>query len=64
MFVCLCYQVTDKDIRHAVSEHGVGNMRELKQHITLGENCGKCISMAQALIDNQIIDEGLFKDVG
>ena len=64
MFVCMCYKVTDKDIKRAVIEHGVGNLRELKQHVSLGGNCGKCISMAQELIDNQIVDESLFKDVG
>ncbi len=64
MFVCMCYNVTDKDIAKAVSQQGVGNIRELKQQLQLGEQCGKCISMAQALIDDLIIDEGLFKDVG
>ncbi|MEN8770172.1 MAG: (2Fe-2S)-binding protein, partial [Glaciecola sp.] len=55
MFVCVCYNVTDKDIKHAVNTHGVGNVRELKQHLQLGDNCGKCIAMAQDIIDTQII---------
>ena len=29
MYVCMCYGVTDSDIKQAVSEHGVGNLREL-----------------------------------
>ena len=64
MFVCVCNNVTDKDIKHAVNTHGVGNVSELKQHLQLGDNCGKCIAMAQDIIDTQIIDESLFKDVG
>lgn len=64
MFVCMCYGVTDKDIANAVKEHGVGNMRELKDVLTLGDQCGSCVKMAQNIIDDVIIDERLFKDVG
>ena len=64
MFVCMCYGVTDKSIRAAVEENGVGNMRELRQHLELGSQCGKCINMAQQIIDQTIVDESLFKDVG
>ena len=60
----MCYGVTDKSIRAAVESHGVGIMRELRQHIELGAQCGKCIQMAQQIIDQTIVDESLFKDVG
>lgn len=60
----MCYGVTDKSIQAAVESHGVGNMRELRQHIELGAQCGKCIQMAQQIIDQTIVDESLFKDVG
>ena len=63
-FVCMCFGVTDKDIQEAVQEHGVGNIRELKNVLTLGEQCGTCIQSAQAIIDDTIMDESLFKDVG
>ena len=64
MFVCMCYGVTDKSIRAAVQEDGVGNMRELRQQLELGSQCGKCIQMAQQIIDQTIIDDSLFKNVG
>ncbi|WP_269517811.1 bacterioferritin-associated ferredoxin [Alteromonas sp. BMJM2] len=64
MFVCMCFGVTDKSIRAAVESNGVGNMRELREHLELGSQCGKCISMAQQIIDQTIIDESLFKNVG
>ncbi len=63
MFVCMCYGVTDKDIRNAVQQDGVGNLRELRQQLDLGSQCGKCIQMAQQIIDSTIIDESLFKEV-
>jgi bacterioferritin-associated ferredoxin len=64
MFVCMCYGITDKQIKSAVETHGVGNMRELKQIMELGSQCGKCIELAQEIIDNTIVDETLFMNVG
>jgi bacterioferritin-associated ferredoxin len=60
----MCYGITDKQIKNAVETHGVGNMRELKQMMALGSQCGKCIDLAQEIIDDTIMDESLFKDVG
>ena len=63
MFVCMCYGVTDNDIMNAVEQDGVGNIRELRQHLELGNQCGQCIQMAQQIIDSTIVDESLFKEV-
>ena len=64
MFVCMCYGITDKQIKNAVETHGVGNMRELKKVMTLGSQCGKCIELAQEIINNTIMDDSLFREVG
>lgn len=64
MFVCLCHGITDKQITKAVSEHGVGNMRDLKRRLGVGSQCGSCIDMAVSIIDQTIVDETLYKDVG
>lgn len=64
MFVCMCYGITDKQIKSAVETQGVGNIRELKHLLALGSQCGKCVELAQTIIDDTIIDESLFKDVG
>lgn len=63
MYVCLCHGVTDKTIKQAVIENGVGSMRELKESLNVGSQCGRCVQMAQQIIDNTIIDESLFKEV-
>ncbi|MEP0356241.1 MAG: bacterioferritin-associated ferredoxin [Paraglaciecola sp.] len=63
MYVCLCHGITDKAIQQAVTESGVGNIRELKKRLNVGSQCGKCIQLAQTIIDNTIIDESLFKEV-
>ncbi|MGS2721854.1 (2Fe-2S)-binding protein [Paraglaciecola aestuariivivens] len=63
MYICVCHGITDKAIKKAVIEDGVGNMRQLKQHLAVGTQCGKCVQMAQVIIDNAVIDESLFKEV-
>ncbi|MGK0268343.1 MAG: bacterioferritin-associated ferredoxin, partial [Paraglaciecola sp.] len=47
MYVCICLGITDKAIKQAVLEDGVGNMRQLKQKLGAGSQCGKCVQMAQ-----------------
>lgn len=63
MYICLCHGITDKNIKQAVIQDGVGNMRQLKQKLSLGSQCGKCVQMAQVIIDNTVMDESLFKEV-
>jgi len=63
MYVCMCYGVTDTQIRQAVGTEGVGNLRELRAHLDVGSQCGKCIQMAQQIIDSTIVDDSLFKEV-
>lgn len=64
MFVCICKGITDHQIKTLVTEQGIGSMRELKQHMPLGSQCGTCVKVAQSIIDTTIIDESLFQDVG
>jgi bacterioferritin-associated ferredoxin len=64
MYVCLCHGITDLKIKQAVREDGVGNMRQLRERLGVGSQCGKCVQMAQSMIDSVIIDESLFKEVG
>lgn len=63
MYVCICKGITDKDIQDAVRNQGVGSLRELKQHLPVGSECGTCTRVAQTIIDKTIIDESLFKEV-
>ncbi len=63
MYVCVCFGITDKQIKEAVIENGVGGMRELKQQLGVAGMCGKCSNLAQSIIDDVIIDESLFKEV-
>ena len=42
MYVCVCKAVTDKTIRAHVAE-GMTSMREMKQCLGVGSQCGKCV---------------------
>ncbi len=64
MYVCLCHGITDSKIQQVVREQGIGNSRELRAALGVGSQCGRCIQMAQEIIDTTIMDESLFKDVG
>ena len=64
MYVCVCHGVTDKQIRNAVREEGVGNLRDLRNALNVGSQCGKCVQMAHYFIDSTIVDESLYKQVG
>ena len=50
MYVCLCKAVTDKAIRQQV-EAGACSMRELKQNLGVGTQCGKCVCQASDILD-------------
>lgn len=49
MYVCICHQVTDRQIRCAV-ERGAGSLTEVQLELPVGGCCGRCVESAQALI--------------
>ncbi|UAA37920.1 (2Fe-2S)-binding protein [Paraneptunicella aestuarii] len=63
MYVCLCNAITDRAIRKAVEEQGVGNIRDLRRSLGVANQCGKCAQVAQTIIDQTIVDSSLFKEV-
>ena len=56
MYVCVCKGVTCGEIRSAVSEQGVGSLRELSRHLGVATQCGKCASCARRVL-NEALDE-------
>lgn len=53
MFVCVCNAVTDKDIQCAVSD-GAESMRDLRQQLSVGSQCGKCVRFASIILDEAL----------
>lgn len=56
MYVCLCRNVTDKDIRQLVHTEGVTTMRELREHLGVAMQCGKCSSCAKDVLQEAVCE--------
>ena len=52
MYVCICHQVTDRQIRIAV-ERGADSLGAVQLELPVGGCCGRCLESARALIDEQ-----------
>ncbi len=49
MYVCICRQVTDRDIHKAVAQ-GARRMRDLREQLGVGAQCGKCAGCAHGVL--------------
>jgi bacterioferritin-associated ferredoxin len=54
MFVCLCHNVTDGDIRQAMREHGLCSLREVRAHMGVASQCGRCAQCAKSVIATEL----------
>lgn len=52
MYVCICHQITDRQI-HGVVEQGASSLGEVQLQLPVGACCGRCIDNAHALIAEQ-----------
>jgi len=51
MIVCVCNNISDREIRQAVD---LGITSELRQELGLGTCCGKCVSYAREVLNEHI----------
>ncbi|MFZ6813934.1 (2Fe-2S)-binding protein [Undibacterium sp. Rencai35W] len=49
MIVCVCNNVSEKKLRHAVAS-GLNTMADLRTHLDVGTCCGKCASCARSIL--------------
>lgn len=45
MYICVCKAVTERQVKQAVKE-GAGSMRDLRQHLGVTTECGRCAKCA------------------
>lgn len=50
MYVCICKNVTDKQVQQAICQGGACCMRDLNNQLGLGTECGKCGLHARELL--------------
>ncbi|MBI3285595.1 MAG: (2Fe-2S)-binding protein [Burkholderiales bacterium] len=53
MIVCVCNNVSDKKIQHAVKA-GMTTMSELREHLEVGTCCGKCAGCAKQILRESV----------
>ena len=50
MYVCICHQVTDKEIQSAVRA-GCCTLKDLQKKTGLGTQCGSCCQLASEVMN-------------
>ena len=49
MYVCICRQVTDHQIRNLCRE-GADSMADIRNRLGVGSQCGKCSKLARRIV--------------
>ncbi len=52
MYICICHQITDRQIRRAL-EQGASTLGEVQLQLPVGGCCGRCVDSARTLIAEQ-----------
>ncbi|NSL63559.1 bacterioferritin-associated ferredoxin [Yersinia pestis] len=63
MYVCLCNAVSDKVIRKAVRQHQPHTVKQLRQLVPIGSDCGKCIRQAREILIEELANIPEMNDV-
>ena len=63
MYVCLCNAVSDKVIRKAVRQHHPHTIKQLRQLVPIGTDCGKCIRQAREILIEERANIPVMNDV-
>ena len=53
MIVCVCNNISDREIRQAV-DVGISSMPELHRELGVGTMCGKCVSYARQVMHEHL----------
>lgn len=53
MIVCVCNNISDREIRQAV-DLGLSSMAELSRDLGVGTCCGKCVDCACKVLDKHL----------
>jgi len=61
MYVCICKNVTDRQIRQAVYQQDVSSIRELRACLGACDQCGKCVRDAREIIQGATSDRRLLQ---
>ncbi|ADU70935.1 bacterioferritin-associated ferredoxin [Erwiniaceae bacterium L1_54_6] len=63
MYVCLCNAVSDKTLREVVRRYQPKSIQHLRQLVPIGKQCGKCIRAAREIMDDELQQVPLYKEI-
>ena len=55
MYICICNQVTDRDIREAAAA-GAKRLRDIQRDLGVATGCGKCATTAKCVLREAIAE--------
>ncbi len=53
--ICKCLNITENDIKTAVSEKGINSFAELQEHTKISTSCGSCEEEARTLLEELLL---------
>jgi len=63
MYVCLCNAVSDKTIREIVRRYQPKSIQQLRQLVPVGKQCGKCICAVREIMEEELKNPPLYKEI-
>jgi bacterioferritin-associated ferredoxin len=60
MYVCICKNVTEKDIKRAVRD-GAYSVSCLQSKLGVATGCGECRAVANEILENSVTHNGTFQ---
>ncbi|MHB2053805.1 bacterioferritin-associated ferredoxin [Pantoea dispersa] len=63
MYVCLCNAVSDRTLREVVRRYQPKSIQQLRQLVPIGKQCGKCIRVAREIMDEEMQNVPLYKEI-
>ena len=53
MYVCLCYGITEKNIREIIKDQKAESVEDLQRHCDAGNDCGCCLNQVEEMLKTQ-----------
>ena len=50
MYVCICRQITENQIRELCQESGAASLSQVREQLGVGLDCGKCGNHARSIL--------------
>ncbi|MGD8107502.1 bacterioferritin-associated ferredoxin [Pantoea sp. FN0302] len=63
MYVCLCNAISDKTVREVVRRYQPKSIQQLRHLVPVGKQCGKCIRAVREIMDEELKNPPLYKEI-